>query len=126
MFNSYSNKNSFHAGNININAISGTLVKNYQKSFFINVKSGSTLFKQLFEETEPYLEVNYNTPGCYKVHKSYERYGYGESSETFYYRKSVVVIQAMIVADGVYMTELMWKEDFDKLFEIGEQINEQE
>lgn len=37
-----------------------------------------------------------------------------------------MVIQAMIVADGVYMTELMWKEDFDKLFEIGEQTNEQE
>lgn len=95
MFNSYSADNSTR---INVNAVCGTLVKNYQKSFFVRFQLGSDFGEKL-------LDVN---PSIRQ---------YGEN-------RQVVVIQCMCAGgkDGNEMiAEVMWKKDFDSLYEqMGE------
>lgn len=95
MFNSYSADNSTR---INVNAVCGTLVKNYQKSFFVRFQLGSNFGEKL-------LSVN----PCIRQ--------YGED-------RQAVVIQCMCAGgkDGNEMiAEVMWEKDFDSLFEqMGE------
>ena len=79
MLNSYND-------NLKINAVSGTMVKNYRKSFFCI--RGSNAY--IFEEYKPRLTES--------------------GSE-------IVVIQAMMLSETLYMCEVMYKGDFDELFE---------
>lgn len=95
MFNSYSSSNST---NIKVNAVCGTLVKNYQKSFFVRFQLGSNFGDRLLS-TEP------------RIYKDY-----GD--------KPVVVIQCMCAGgkDGNEMiAEVMWKDEFDEMFEVSEE-----
>ena len=85
MLNSYND-------NLKINAVSGTMVKNYRKSFFCI--RGSNAY--IFEEYKPRLTES--------------------GSE-------IVVIQAMMLSETLYMCEVMYKGDFDELFEKEEQGN---
>lgn len=95
MFNSYSADNNTR---INVNAVCGTLVKNYQKSFFVRFQLGSNFGERLLN-VNPYIRQ------------------YDED-------RQVVVIQCMCAGgkDGNEMiAEVMWKKDFDSLFEqMGE------
>lgn len=99
--------NSYHAGdtNIKVNAVSGTIVKNYRKSFFMRFKVGSNLEDKLFSAN----------PEAFTG-----RYEYGNAVY-----KPAVVIQSMIIGDGIMVAEVMWKEDFDSLFEdVGKKCEE--
>ena len=99
MFNSYKGGNT----NIKVNAVSGTIVKNFAKSFFLRFEIGSSLEKRLFDKT----------PSLRKIRKS-------DFCEV---ECPVVVIQSMIIGDKLMLAEVMWKEDFDNMFEdtkIGE------
>lgn len=87
MFNSYSSANNT---NIKVNAVSGTIVKNFKESFFVRTKYDSRLFAS---HPEAYDE-------------NIGRY------------KPAVVIQSMIIGDGIMLSEVMWKSDFDKMFEV--------
>ena len=95
MFNSYSADNNTR---INVNAVCGTLVKNYQKSFFVRFQLGSNFGEKL-------LSINPS------IRRQYDEV-------------PVVVIQCMCAGgkDGNEMiAEVMWKKDFDSLFEqMGE------
>lgn len=88
MFNTYRGGDT----NIKVNAVSGTIVKNFAKSFFLRFAIGSSMEEKLFSK-EPRLA------------KSYQ----GEFP--------VVVIQSMIIGDELMIAEVMWKEDFDAMFE---------
>ena len=91
MFNSCRNNT-----NLKINAVSGTLVKNYRKSFFIY--RGKDAY--IFNEEMPRL------------------YGRERKSE------EVVVLQTIIVGEDRFLCEVMYKSDFDELFEKEEQGDE--
>lgn len=87
--------------NLNINAITGTILKNYKDSFFLRfgLKSniGETLLSKcptLKQESYPYKSID------------------------------VVVIQMMMCGDMDVIAEIMWKEDFDKLYANGGSIND--
>lgn len=90
MFNSYSTDNNTK---INVNTACGTLVKNYQKSFFVRFQLGSSFGERLLS-VAPYIQDGYKKP--------------------------VVVIQCMCAGGkngNEMIAEVMWKEDFDSLFE---------
>lgn len=105
MFNT--DVSSFTGGdtNIKVNAVSGTLVKNYKDSFFLRFSAGSKYEKMIFSQS-PYLFMD-------KYNKYWHKYDETEED------KRVVVIQTMILADNNYLCELMWKDDFDKMFEAA-------
>lgn len=91
MFDTYTKNN------LNINAISGTLVKNYDKSFFITFSKNSVMEDIVFS-TNPRLKT-----GEYE----YER---------------IVVLQTMLLPENGYLCEIMWQSDFDEMFRLkGEQ-----
>lgn len=80
--------------NIKVNAVSGTIVKNYKKSFFVKFNLDSHLAGHLLD-IEPYMYRGNN-------------------------RTPVTVIQCMCAGgrDGSEMiAEVMWKEDFEEIFE---------
>lgn len=85
MFNQYDVNNS-----IKINAISGTIVKNYAKSFILRFHMKSPRADSLFCES-PSLKI------------------YGKE-------KSVVVLQVMLCGEQELLAEVMWESDFDELF----------
>lgn len=86
MFNSYSSNNS-----VKINAIAGTIMKNYKDSFFKRFKLNSEFADRIFSAENPHIWFSYG-------------------------QRSVVVLQMMICGDSEVIAELMWKTDFEKLF----------
>ncbi|NRU52640.1 hypothetical protein [Clostridium beijerinckii] len=91
--NTYSTSNN----NLNINAITGTILKNYKDSFFLRFHLESPLGKQILNRNPKISETN----------TSYAK------------NKEIVVIQMMMCGDMDVIAELMWKEDFDKLYANG-------
>jgi len=87
MFNSYQNQQ-----NIKINAVNGTIVKNYKGSFFKRFHLKSPLADKILTH-KPEYQIN------------------------GYVSKPVVVLQMMVCGDMEVVAELMFKDDFDKLFE---------
>lgn len=85
MFNSYSSNNS-----IKINAVSGTIVKNYRKSFILRFNMGSLMADHILSEN-PFIEKNY-------------------------IKIPIVVLQVMLCGDKELLAEIMWKENFDEIF----------
>lgn len=85
MFNSYSSNNS-----IKINAVSGTIVKNYRKSFILRFNMGSLMADHILSEN-PFIAKNY-------------------------IKIPIVVLQVMLCGDKELLAEIMWKEDFDEIF----------
>ena len=100
--------------NIDINSVSGTLVKNYRKSFFFKCKENSQEASILFDPTNPRIAVPWNTPN----HKE-ETYRDKGNTFTRYY-KNVVVLQTMILANEMLLNEVIWQDDFDAMFETTE------
>ena len=88
MFNTYSQ-------NINVNDVSGTLVKNYEKSFFYRFRGDTAKGDKILEGAKP-----------------------SAWNGDFY--EPVVVIQCMILADNYFLAEVMWEKDFDELFKLKE------
>ena len=88
MFNSHSSVRGGDVSNsLQINAVSGTLVKNHKKSRFVYASTQSTIF----DEMNPRIRF---TDGY------------------FWKEKEVVVLQAMIAGEGVFLCEIVMKEDF--------------
>ena len=81
---------------VNINAVSGTIVKNYKDSFILRFHMKSEMADLLLSK-KPSLNM-----GPYR------------DSE----HKPVVVLQVMLCGEQQFLAEVMWKEDFDKMFEL--------
>ena len=91
------NHSSSNNTRIKVNAVSGTIVKNYRDSFFVRFQLGSKLGEFLLSE------------------------------ESTVHNRSTVVIQCMCAGGNnrnEIIAEVMWKEDFDKLFEHAEGVKE--
>lgn len=87
MFNSYNVSNQQA---VCINAVSGTMVKNYKDSFIVRFHMNSEMAGCVLCK-EPTLErKNKDVP--------------------------VVVLQVMLCGDKEFLAEVMWREDFDKMF----------
>lgn len=106
MFDSYSyNRNSYNnPQTVNINAVSGTFVKNYQNSFILRFHMKSEMADVLFSKEPQLLK---------------ETVKHGEYPNTWEekIKKPIVVLQAMLCGEQELLAEVMWKEDFDKMFE---------
>lgn len=92
MFNRYDVSN---PQTVNINAVSGTIVKNYKDSFILRFHMKSEMAELVFD-INPRLKT-----GTYR------------GSEY----KPIVVLQVMLCGEQQFLAEIMWKEDFDKMFE---------
>ncbi len=102
--------NTTNSNNIEINSVTGTLVKNYRKSFFFKCKEGSNEADRLFDPGNPRIYVSSRTKGAIK-----DSEWRGGSNYTIYY-KNIVVLQTMILANGMLLNEVIWQDDFDSMF----------
>lgn len=119
MFNSYAYAGGGHASANNylkINAISGTLVKNHPKSIFVIAKADDTIFDPTnprckFPKAEKYTAVKtkqgYNyTPGLGWDTIRWEEEAYRDVEVP------CVVLQSMIIGDGLFSCEIVKLSDF--------------
>lgn len=100
---------------VNINAVGGTIVKNYRDSFILrfNMKPGMAeelLCKNpiMLKRIEHHNSDNYSGSWDEKI------------------KEPVVVLQVMLCGEQELLAEVMWKEDFDKMFEpqIDKEVQE--
>ena len=91
MFNSYNVSN---PQTVNINAVSGTIVKNYKDSFILRFHMKSEMANTILDKKPRLKEKDYS-----------DEY------------KPIVVLQVMLCGEQELLAEVMWKEDFDKIFE---------
>ena len=99
--------------NIEINSVTGTLIKNYRKSFFYKCKENSEEARMLFDPINPKIKVKKDTRNCIE-----ERVWGGREYHSEYY-KNVVVLQTMILANEMLLNEVIWQDDFDDMFIAG-------
>lgn len=92
MFNSYNVSN---PQTVNINAVSGTIVKNYKDSFILRFHMSSEVANVILDKNPRLKRGNFRD-------SDYE---------------PIVVLQVMLCGEKELLAEIMWKEDFDKLFE---------
>lgn len=92
MFNTYN-----PTQKVNVNAVSGTLSKTCENSFFKYAQIGSDLMRLLMSN-EPKI-----------------------SNSGDFRNRNVVILQAMCIGDNYMMFEVMWKDDFDKLNEESDE-----
>lgn len=92
MFNSYNVSN---PQTVSINAVSGTIVKNYKDSFILRFHMKSEMADLLLAKS-PKLKMG----------------DYRNAEYT-----PVVVLQVMLCGEQQFLAEVMWKEDFDKMYE---------
>lgn len=107
------------ATSFKINAITGTIVKNYRDSFFKRFSLKSDLATQLFDQEGAYLTRRKYCPGESSSYNQRYREGYYIDEKV-----PVVILQMMMCGENEVLCELIYKEDFDKLFgEEPEQCN---
>lgn len=90
---------------IKINAVTGNILKNYKDSFFVHFHLKSKTADGLFDRQMLSLK---------EVKGYYDDYRYGTE-------KPAVILQMMLCGDSEVIAEVMWKEDFDKMFEEVEE-----
>lgn len=100
MFNSYNVSN---PQAVNINAVSGTIAKNYRDSFILRFHMKSEMANTIFD-VNPRLKE-------------------GDFHDSKY--KPIVVLQVMLCGEQELLAEVMWKEDFDKLYETQVESEEE-
>ena len=110
MFNSTHIRGGDNHTNIDINSVSGTLVKNFRKSFFFKCNEDSVEARRLFNPVNSCIYVSRDTKGA--IEGSEYRNG---GTYVIYYKKTVV-LQTMILANGILLNEVIWQDDFDDIF----------
>ena len=115
MFDSYSRNSYNNPQTVNINAVGGTIVKNYKDSFILRFNMQSEMARLLLDK-EPELTKR---KIYHDVDSIYHR-GYTEEI-----KEPVVVLQVMLCGEQELLAEVMWKEDFDKMYEPQTECREQ-
>lgn len=112
MLDSYSRNNYNNPQTININAVGGTIIKNYRDSFMLMFNINSRMGEALLCKN-PTLTKKIK---CHGTYSSWEEE----------VKEPVVVLQAMLCGEHELLAEVMWKEDFDKMFEpqIDKEVEE--
>ena len=120
MLDSYNkfNHNHTHNHNISINSCSGGIYKTYKESWFKRFNLKSELMDILSNHEKCRYNPNLNKYGC----NSGEISGYTYSD---YYNeaKPIVVLQMVICGEMEVIAEIMYKEDFDKYFDVLKEEN---
>ena len=78
--------------NIKVNGVSGTLIKTFRKSFFKRFHMQSSMADYVLDETKPRIRSGGN---------------------------EIVVLQIMLCGDNEFLAELIYKEDYDEIFNVG-------
>lgn len=98
---------------LNINAVSGTLTKTFNNSFFKRFEKDSYCEKIYFREDKPSRIISKREKGCINDREQDEEYYDG-----YYYKlKEIIVLQVMILPNNNYLVEAIDKENYDAIFE---------
>lgn len=104
MFDNYSRNSYNNPQTVNINAVSGTIVKNYKDSFILRCHMKSELAEALLAKEPQLIKRIVEHPGTYSSWKEK-------------IKEPVVVLQVMLCGEQELLAEVMWKEDFDKMLQ---------
>lgn len=94
----YSNYEAKPMTKLNVNAVNGTLVKTFRKSFFKRFHMKSNMADYIFDTEKPSLK-----------------------DKRYYDAKEIVVLQIMLCGDGEILAEIIYKDDYEEMFENNEE-----
>lgn len=100
------NNNNYNQS-LNINAVSGTIVKSYVKSFIVRFNSKSEIAKDILDKNPRMVKYT-------EYHEN--RYNPAHRIEKPIY-EPIVVLQIMLCGNDEFLAEIMWEDDFDKMME---------
>ena len=108
MFNNY-NLDSYHKTVVSthVNAVTGNITKTYKDSFFKRFHLTSKLADKLFANNSEHRKI--------KVPERFHDEKYSDPE------REVVVVQMVICGDMEVIAELIYKEDYEKIFNGEEQ-----
>lgn len=114
MFDNYNRNNYNNPQTVNINAVGGTIIKNYRDSFMVRFNMNSKMGEALLCK-DPIMTKRIK----HRIDNTYSSWG-----EEI--KEPVVVLQVMLCGEQELLAEVMWKEDFDKMFEpqIDKEVKE--
>ena len=100
---------------LNINAISGTLVKTYKDSFIVRFEKNSPMEHFYLDDIKPtkIIQEYASSANCDAEYKGIR-----------YKLQDIVVLQVMLMSDNNYLVEAIDKDKFDAMFETEEVKNE--
>lgn len=96
----YSNYEATPMTKLNVNAVNGTLVKTFRKSFFKRFHMKSNTADYIFDTEKPSLK-----------------------NKRYYDTKEIVVLQIMLCGDGEMLAEIIYKDDYEEMFENNEEVD---
>ena len=93
-----------------INAVTGNITKTYRESFFKRFNLNDDLADALFNEREKerYISVR---------DENGKDHDYINNDLVMVSKKEVIIVQMVVVGDMEVLAELIYKEDYDKVFE---------
>lgn len=104
------NSNTYHAGNhtnnVNINAVTGAILKNHPKSWFERFNLKSDRAKSLFHEGGHKATKQVWRPSEY--HPNGGSYSYEDNPD-----KNITILQMVICGDMEVMAELVYTKDYE-------------
>lgn len=96
---------------LNINAISGTLVKTYKDSFIVRFAKNSPMEHFYLDDIQPRKIIEDDASFS----------DYDEKYKGVYYKlQDIVVLQVMLMSDDNYLVEAIDKDKFDAMFETSD------
>lgn len=90
---------------LNINAVSGTIIKTYAESFIIKFNAKSEIAADILDKHPRMVKYTERHESAYIPNHTYEEPVY----------EPVVVLQIMLCGNDTFLAEIMWKDDFDEL-----------
>lgn len=121
MFNSYSysqgGKGGNASNNLRINAVSGNLIKNHPLSIFVMATADSTLFdptnpRYTFPKMQPEVVTKVHRGGEWDPVARVWKDEYYKVTEMMDKEVPCTVLQAMIIADKLFLCEIVKTSDF--------------
>lgn len=100
--------------NLKINAVSGSLIKNHAKSFFVKVNAGSEEGQILFSNSPMWPEREFrlfNGRMSKRQENCVGAFGMNVLDSKTGHWKPVQVLQAMILGDNNFFCEVVYEED---------------
>ena len=133
LYSNYESQNNSVTNNTTkINAVSGTLTKTYQKSYFIKENAIYDLFGESPFRKEKIKREKSTQPSNYRTYEDVTEYDSYISSDgekdyyTYYKHIPIIILQIMLCGENKQIYEVIDKEYYDDMFkaDIVEKVSD--
>lgn len=107
--------------NLNINAVSGTLIKTFEKSYFVRVQANTPSDYFYFNDslTPSKIVQSAYRADALEQFKTNDNQFIKHYESNSYLLEPVYILQVMLCGNDTYLIEAITQQEYDKIFEIN-------